>query len=263
MPGEESLSCPFQIQFCGWMQDIWPWRQDSIHTPFWRLYWNLKPGGVLTSASGTLLLEPDTFVLIPASYEFSTSTTVPFDQFFIHFNFVDTVKAVGDRIYTIPGDSFAKAYIEEFIQSYSDLSNRLRCEMIGHIILGHALLKCKNGPAIRKLPSERRILKCIDFITTRLDEKLDNSRLAEHCGLARNAFIRLFSETMEESPQAFVRRKRIERACHLLHFSNLSIKEIAMRTGFANQYHFSKVFSRLQLNSPRKFRAPHFASPLE
>ncbi len=241
------------------MQDIYPWLQARLHTPFWRLYWNLKPGGIIRSAAGEMRLTCGNFVLIPASYEFSTEADVSFDQFYIHFNFVDTVKAVGDRIYTIPGDRFSKDYIEEFVATYRKLENRLRCEMIAHTVLGHALLKCQDGPSIRELPSERRILNCVRFISGHLTEKLDNTRLAERCGLARNAFIRLFSETMEESPQSFIRRKRIEQACHLLHFSNLSLKEIAVRTGFADQYHFSKVFAKLQHNSPQKFRNSHLA----
>ena len=255
----ETLTCQFEIQFCGWMTNIYPWMQFKLHTPFWRLFYNMEEGGIIESADGCLRMQKKRFYLIPAYYEFSTHAEKPFKQFFIHFNFIDSAKVTGTQIYEIAEDSIMVEHIKEFIQLYEQHEKRIRCEMIAHTVLGHVLLRCPEEMEIKELPINRRIHVALKYISEHLNEKLDNNMLANHCGLARNAFVRLFSTTMEESPQAFVRRRKIERACYLLHFSNLSIKEIAKELGFADQYCFSKTFAKLQHNSPSRFRKSHMS----
>ncbi len=253
------LSCQFEIQFCGWMTGIYPWTQYNLHTPFWRLFYNTNEGGIIESAAGVLRMQPNRFYLLPAYYEFSTHAEKPFKQFFIHFNFIDSLKVTGSQIYEIAADELIEEHIQEFIRLYEKYENRVRCEMIAHVVLGHVLLHCSENLKIKELPLDPRINACLKYIAEHLDEKLDNSTLAGYCGMARNAFIRLFSSSLSESPQAFVRRRKIEKACYLLHFSNLSLKEIAVELGFPDQYCFSKCFAKLQHNTPSRFRKSHMS----
>ena len=235
------------------MTNIWPWVQ-RVSTPFWRLYWNITDGGILSYGDQEIVMKSHCFYLIPASLDFCTRAVKPFEQFYIHFNFIDLVEVHLEQILEIPGDSVSAEYVTEFISLFQSERDRLRCEQIAHVLLGHALLKCGERLEMMELVTDPRIRSLLGFITRHLGETLDNERLARHTGLCCNAFVRLFSGIMHESPQNFVRRKRIERACYLLSFSNMSIKEIALELGFADQYHFSKVFSRLQRNTPSRFR---------
>ena len=72
--------------------------------------------------------------------------------------------------------------------------------------------------------------------------------------MSRDGFLRLFEQETGRSPQFYWRKKRIEKACELLISTSLSIDEIAEKTGFADRYHFSRVFSNFLKNSPVKFR---------
>ena len=256
-PVPQVLTCPFEIQFCSWQADIYPWDQFKLRTPFWRLFYNVEEGGVVEGADGILYLKKHRFYLIPAYYELSTHAEKPFEQFYIHFTFIDSLKVTGTQIYEIPADPVIEAHILEFIQLYKLQEKRSRCEMIAHTVLGHVLLHCPEDFEMKELPVDRRIHLALKYISEHLHEKLDNSMLANYCGLSRNAFVRLFSATLQESPQAFIRRRKIDRACYLLHFSNLSIKEIARELGFADQYCFSKVFVKQRYNSPSRFRRFH------
>ena len=69
-----------------------------------------------------------------------------------------------------------------------------------------------------------------------------------------NAFIRLFRSEVGRSPQAWYMRRRIEEACRLLHHSDLSIEQIAERTGFCDRGHFTRVFRTLRRIGPATFR---------
>ena len=82
----------------------------------------------------------------------------------------------------------------------------------------------------------------------------DNEKLAEIAGMSRASFISLFKKETGETPQAYRRRKKIENACKLLNYTNLSLEEIADVSGFANRYHFTRVFSELMKMPPAHFR---------
>ncbi|WP_282035858.1 helix-turn-helix domain-containing protein [Saccharicrinis aurantiacus] len=99
-----------------------------------------------------------------------------------------------------------------------------------------------------------RILDVINFIENNINEELTNPILAEQARLATNAFTRLFTEETGISPQKYVKKKRIDKACILLHHSELSIEDIASQTGFADRYHFSRIFKNITSVSPAKYK---------
>lgn len=245
---------PFEIIYCALEPAPMPWTQNNIYSPVWRLWYNMQTAGYVKTGDKVWQLQARKFMIVPGNHLFSTWTDTPFEQFYIHFVFSDNAKVTCDSIFTVPSDTFADEYIDEFSILYKNQENRLRCDTIAHTILGHVLLKSKDHFLMYSLPPDTRIYDICKYISTHLQEKMDNSFLARRCGLARNAFVRLFSEKMGEAPQTFIRRKRIERACYLLQHSSLSLKEISLETGFADQFHFSKVFARLQYNTPKKYR---------
>ena len=250
----QTTTFPFEIIYCGFEAAPIPWEQNNIFSPVWRLWYNFQTAGHVRTGDEVRHLQAREFMILPGKQLFSTWTETKFDQFYIHFVFTDNVKVTCDDIFTVPSDTFSDEYINEFSVLYKNQENRLRCDTIAHTILGHVLLKSKDSFSMYSLPPDTRIYDICQYISTHLQEKMDNTFLARRCGLARNAFVRLFSEKMGEAPQTFIRRKRIERACYLLQHSSMSLKEISHETGFADQYHFSKVFGRLQYNTPQKYR---------
>jgi len=65
---------------------------------------------------------------------------------------------------------------------------------------------------------------------------------------------RLFARHLHLGPLECLRLARLERAATLLGRSNMSSKEIATVTGFANPYHFSNAFKKVYHLSPTQYR---------
>ena len=66
-----------------------------------------------------------------------------------------------------------------------------------------------------------------------------------------------FSTTVGESPSSTWRRARMRRATNLLLGTDLSVKEIAARVGYARQHEFTRAFARAVGVSPTAWRRRH------
>ncbi len=95
----------------------------------------------------------------------------------------------------------------------------------------------------------------LDYVEARLDSKITPANLAKLVGLSEASFGRKFKQRTGTSPMAFVKQARLRAALVHLHEGRLSLGEIAIRTGFADQAHFSRVFRAAHGRTPGKYRA--------
>jgi AraC-like DNA-binding protein len=77
---------------------------------------------------------------------------------------------------------------------------------------------------------------------------------ARACGLSRGHFTRAFRVATGLTPHQWLQRYRVDAAKHLLLKPHMSIAAIATTCGFADQSHFTRVFSRLVGDSPASWR---------
>lgn len=69
--------------------------------------------------------------------------------------------------------------------------------------------------------------------------------IARRCGLSRGYFIRGFKEATGKTPHQWALSQRVEQARGMLIGSDMSLADIALACGFADQSHFTRVFSRV------------------
>jgi AraC family transcriptional regulator len=67
-------------------------------------------------------------------------------------------------------------------------------------------------------------------------------------------FSRKFKLAIGESPHAYVVRRRLQRACHLMMTSTESLSEIALSVGFSDQAHLCRLFRQAFGKSPASWR---------
>lgn len=106
-------------------------------------------------------------------------------------------------------------------------------------------------------PRERgtdRLEHVKSFIDEHLAENLTLDRLADAAGLSKYHFSRLFKAAMGVPPYQYVVQQRVERAKHLLRQTDLSVTQIALRTGFYSQSHFSGKFRQHAGATPSAYR---------
>ena len=84
------------------------------------------------------------------------------------------------------------------------------------------------------------------------DLKLDE--LAAECGLSPSHFARAFSASTGVPPYRWLLQRRIECAKSLILGGDISLAEVAVACGFADQSHFTRAFSTLVGLPPARWR---------
>ncbi|WFU49467.1 helix-turn-helix transcriptional regulator [Sinorhizobium terangae] len=137
-------------------------------------------------------------------------------------------------------------------------ANPLFLDHIGMALLAHLGTRYGDMPAVHRpkrgglAPWQERRSK--EILMERLDGDIALEELAHECGLSRSHFARAFKETTGVPPHRWLLARRIERAQDLLLNSNLSISEIANSCGFADQSHFTRVFTKMVETGPGEWR---------
>jgi AraC-like DNA-binding protein len=97
-----------------------------------------------------------------------------------------------------------------------------------------------SGGAERQSP--RWLQQAQDFLHAHFTESLSVEAVATAAGVHPSHLMRGFRQYHRCTIGDFVRRLRVEYACHLLATSDASAAEIARTAGFADQSHFSRTF---------------------
>jgi AraC family transcriptional regulator len=102
-----------------------------------------------------------------------------------------------------------------------------------------------------------QLRRVLDFIAAHLNGDPTIAELARECALSPGYFARAFRQTTGNTPHQWLVQKRIEKARTLLLGSALGLAEIAVRCGFTDQSHFTRVFTRVEGDSPGRWRRLH------
>jgi AraC-like DNA-binding protein len=82
-------------------------------------------------------------------------------------------------------------------------------------------------------------------------------KVAKACALSRSHFSRAFKNTTGFSPHDWLRREKLSKAEQLLRDRRLTIYQIALECGFADQSYFTRLFRRVKGVSPRRWQVQH------
>jgi transcriptional regulator GlxA family with amidase domain len=107
----------------------------------------------------------------------------------------------------------------------------------------------------------RRLLRAKDRMDAASNEEWPVRRLARVSGVSEAHFARSFKDAFGVPPHRYLLTRRIEHATSLLRDTDLSITEIALRTGYKSLGTFGRTFRDVTGESPGDLRAREKATP--
>jgi AraC family transcriptional regulator len=93
-----------------------------------------------------------------------------------------------------------------------------------------------------------------DILSANLDGSVPLKEVARECRLSVSHFSRAFRRTIGVAPHNWLLTRRIEVAQEKLRHTPLSLTEVALACGFADQSHLTRVFTRMVGVSPGAWR---------
>ena len=156
-----------------------------------------------------------------------------------------------EDVYYIPDCPGLKRHFEAMLAlTHNNPDTNSRAALIFHQFVEEAARSVYGMNA--ELPPEVERLKAA------LDESLETGfnleSYAAEQGFSEAHLIRSFRHAFQTTPYEYLMNRKIETAKRLLLYSRLSVKEIAARLSFSDQYYFSNYFKRKTGSAPRSYR---------
>jgi AraC family transcriptional regulator len=100
----------------------------------------------------------------------------------------------------------------------------------------------------------QQLHRVTSYIRDHASQDLTLEVLAQQIGFSPYHFARLFRQTTGETPHQWVRRERLAHARQLLESTELSLAEVATKSGFGDQSYFTRVFKQALRVTPAAYR---------
>jgi len=231
------------------------WDSPDLKAPFWRLYFNLDSGAFIRIGHQRMALDPGRLYLIPQEFPFSPELEREVKHLFIHF-FMHLELMKGKRkVYSFnPGNEIAEQSenMARLLLNNTFVGPGL-LSMHASLLLSYGLSRIPNENWVKKEGHER-LAPLIQQLESAHYPAYSNPELARIVHMNTNAFIRLFSREVGQSPQTWLRMRRIDLACHYLAHTTMSLEQISETLGFSSRSHFSLVFKKYRNLSPALYR---------
>jgi AraC-type DNA-binding domain-containing proteins len=101
--------------------------------------------------------------------------------------------------------------------------------------------------------NRNEIYKTIRYIHENYSSNISIKGLAHMSHLCKDRYTVLFKEIMQVTPQKYIIRLKIQKACELLKRTNLNISQISAMVGFNDQLYFSRIFKKYEGMTPSDY----------
>ncbi|MBN8523846.1 MAG: helix-turn-helix transcriptional regulator [Planctomycetes bacterium] len=239
-----------------------------LNNSYWRLYLNAGDGAEVVHPGGSHALSAGRMHLVPAWGSFTAYCRGNVDHIYMHFDPGEPLRDIARQEH--PAAVFFQRPIalahdpglEDRLRRLVDVQTRapvwyLRAQAVALAALVSGL---DQLPAAARTSLENKheeddaILRTLRFIEDHLHQDIAIQTLAAQLEISTSYFFRVFRRRTGCTPQRYLQNRRIAVAAERLTGSSDSIEVIAEKCGFANRFHFSRIFARRKGIGPAAFR---------
>ncbi len=149
--------------------------------------------------------------------------------------------------------------IKKYLES-SDILSETKCKLCIYNILikisDYAMTKIGNYADLSALKGSgfSYIHEACSYIIDNSTENITQTDVARHIGLSTFYFSKLFKQYLHTTFPAYLSNIRVKNAANLLLDNNISITDVAFRSGFGSTTSFNKAFHDITGYAPREYR---------
>lgn len=202
---------------------------------------------------------------INTPHSYGADSQNPWTIYWFHFignSCQETIEAIMDKNVDVwvkqvgfsqERNTLFKQMAETFLKGYST-SNLLSANLtlpyyLSSFISPENFQKDNAVNAVVNAPDQ-----AIKFMQENLSQTLTLDNIAQSVHLSVSFFSRKFKQETGYAPIEYFNHLRIQKACQLLHFSQLRINEVATQIGIDDPFYFSRLFKQQMGVSPAQYR---------
>lgn len=232
------------------------WNMVNVCSPYSRLYFISKGGGILTLGGREIALREGYVYLIPAGLLYDYRCDSSMEQLYFHVN-ITQVNGMDlfygcDRIYERKA---LPEYLERVLSLYASSGMEdifslqgVLWEELGHFIKMTGL--CEMQTKIYSGMVEQ--IFCLAQNPVSAGNRVRT--LADRMHVSESTLAKRFRAETGMSPGLYLEQLVIQKACRLLIEEEESIAWIAEKLGFSDQFYFAKYFKRKMQMPPSVYR---------
>lgn len=215
-------------------------------------------------------LKQNKYIIIPQyiAHKYWSSTSNPWTIYWLHFAGEKASLFINPtvRLYEI-GSQIQGRFAERvflFDEIYNNLTTGYSNENLeyANTCLWHMLGSLKyflQFKSHKEYNNDDSINRCIAYMKKNPNKQMTVEELAEYAGFSESHFSLLFKKKTGQSPLNFSIYLKIQKACHLIEFSDMKIRDIARQLGYEDPFYFSRVFSKVMGMPPSRFKKMRLA----
>ncbi len=239
----------------GYFRGDLSWNRYGVSSPFSRLYCMVADAGWLDTEHGRVDLVPGRMYLIPSYTRVDLRTAGRIEKFYFHFTAsfsgFDLFEGVS-RVLELP---LPQDLLDRLLASFRgvEAADILAFQGVVHETVARFVRAFLPDVGSRmSLATKYRRLH--DYVAAHLDACLSAATVARALGLSETACARAYRRDTGITLNQYVHAQLVQRAAKLLLLTDLPVKEVAERLGFADEFYFSRFFKREMEYSPREYR---------
>lgn len=158
-------------------------------------------------------------------------------------------------VFTCPDPELAKTYVLDMIAHHKmSVQNEIYIQGVLLQFLSLLIEDSDYKTKSHKNIADVYVSQAISYIYKNYQNPISVQEIADFLSLNRSYLTELFLKTIHLSPQQFLVKYRMTKACELLTNTSLPIEHIAYSCGYSSTFSFSKAFRKVNGKSPSKYR---------
>lgn len=207
-------------------------------------------------------LNPNDFIIIPPNiqHNYGADMDNPWSIYWVHFTgelasyYFNQLSYDGNPMPRKAGINTNRILIFDDVIQHMELMNNNENIIYSNSCLYAFLATFQATHGLLSEPQNDPIQLCINYMKENLEQNLQLSDFVKISKLSQSHLSSEFKRKVKYSPMQLFTSLKIQKACMLLMERKYSIKVIALKLGYEDQYHFSRVFKNYMGVSPRSFK---------
>lgn len=246
----------FVLHETGYWPNNYAWNFPKVYSPFWRIYYDFDKGHHVRFGTKRIALRPDRLLVIPNHQRFDCEGEAPVAKLWFAFSCNRNAYPAQPMPIVIPVNDTIAALVNEFPPLFRSRADD-KPQRIYQLSLSFILYVLNHKKIQWQPPLPEALSALVAAINQHPNKPWTNARLAEQANLSTDALYRAFREWLHTTPGRYVQQVRVREGCRLLTDTAHSIDQIAHKLGFADRFHFGRIFKQHTNVSPARYRRMH------